>query len=135
MYAPAYDFDVTGVIHASGEIFSDKAIGGKGMTSSSDIRLKHIIGDVELSFEDILNSPSKRFTWLGDTTKTERIGTIAQYWLPILPQVVYTAADGYYAVDYGALANAKADTIAHVVAQLVERLNKLESQLKAQPNA
>ena len=56
---------------------------------------------------------------------------MAQYWLPILPQVVYTAADGYYAVDYGALANAKADTIAHVVADLVERLNKLESQLNS----
>lgn len=129
MYSPQYDFDVTGVIHASGEIFSDTAIGGKGMTSSSDIRLKHIIGDVELSFEAILNSPSKRFTWLGGTDKNERIGTTAQYWLPILPQVVYTSPDGYYAVDYGTLANAKADTIAHVVADLVERLNKLESQL------
>lgn len=129
MFSPVYDFDVTGVIHASGEIFSDKAIGGKGMTSSSDIRLKHIVGDVELSFEAILNSPSKRFTWLGGADKNERIGTTAQYWLPILPQVVYTSPDGYYAVDYGTLANAKADTIAHVVAKLVERLNKLERQL------
>lgn len=129
MFSPAYDFDVTGVIHASGEIFSDKAICGKGMTSSSDIRQKHIIGDFVMLLEDILKMPLKRFKWLDGPDKDERIGVIAQEALKIVPQVVYLKPDGFYGVDYGALAHAEVKTVAKVVAQLVERLNKLESQL------
>lgn len=129
MFSPAYDFDVTGVIHASGEIFSDKAIGGKGTTSSSDIRLKHIIGDFVMSLDDVLKMPLKRFKWRDGPDKDERIGVIAQEALKIVPQVVYLKPDGFYGVDYGALAHAEVKTVAKVVAQLVERLNKLESQL------
>lgn len=129
MFSPAYDFDVTGVIHASGEIFSDKAIGGKGMTSSSDIRQKHIIGDFVMSLDDVLKMPLKRFKWLDGPDKDERIGVIAQEALKIVPQVVYIKPDGFYSVDYGALAHAEVKTVANVVTQLVERLNKLESQL------
>lgn len=129
MYAPAYDFDVTGVIHASGEIFSDKAIGGKGTTSSSDIRQKHIIGDFVMSLDDVLKMPLKRFKWRDGPDKDERIGVIAQEALKIVPQVVYLKPDGFYGVDYGALAHAEVKTVANVVTQLVERINKLESQL------
>lgn len=132
MFSPAYDFDVTGVIHASGEIFSDKAICGKGMTSSSDIRQKHIIGDFVMSLDDVLKMPLKRFKWLDGPDKDERIGVIAQEALKIVPQVVYLKPDGFYGVDYGALAHAEVKTVANVVTQLVERINKLESQLNTQ---
>lgn len=125
MFSPAYDFDVTGVIHASGEIFSDKAIGGKGMTSSSDIRQKHIIGDFVMSLEDILKMPLKRFKWLDGPDKDERIGVIAQEALKIVPQVVYLKPDGFYGVDYGALAHAEAKT---AVRELVEQRTIIAKQ-------
>ena len=125
MFSPAYDFDVTGVIHASGEIFSDKAIGGKGMTSSSDIRQKHIVGDFAMSLEDILKIPLKRFKWLDGPDKDERIGVIAQEALKIVPQVVYLKPDGFYGVDYGALAHAEAKT---AVRELVEQRTIIAKQ-------
>lgn len=125
MFSPAYDFDVTGVIHASGEIFSDKAIGGKGMTSSSDIRQKHIIGDFVMSLDDVLKMPLKRFKWLDGPDKDERIGVIAQEALKIVPQVVYLKPDGFYGVDYGALAHAEAKT---AVRELVEQRTIIAKQ-------
>lgn len=125
MFSPAYDFDVTGVIHASGEIFSDKAIGGKGMTSSSDIRQKHIIGDFVMSLDDVLKMPLKRFKWLDGPDKDERIGVIAQEALKIVPQVVYIKPDGFYGVDYGALAHAEAKT---AVRELVEQRTIIAKQ-------
>ncbi len=125
MFSPAYDFDVTGVIHASGEIFSNKAIGGKGMTSSSDIRQKHIIGDFVMSLDDVLKMPLKRFKWLDGPDKDERIGVIAQEALKIVPQVVYLKPDGFYGVDYGALAHAEAKT---AVRELVEQRTIIAKQ-------
>ncbi len=98
-----YKYSMTsgGVFHAIGGVTTDGYMTAKLSSSSSDIRLKNVIGDTALSLRDIANAPSKYFTWEGDNHRN--VGTIAQYWLNVLPEVVLTDDKGLYSVAYGNL--------------------------------
>ena len=71
---------VNGNLSVSGTIFGT-------VNSSSDESLKDIISEVSLSPEQIANAPAIKFKWKNDGNKTH-VGTIAQYWKEILPEVV-----------------------------------------------
>lgn len=119
-------WDFKGRLHATGAVYSDTAIGGKGLPSTSDKRLKTIVADVVLPLDTVAGAPLKSFFWNDGQDKAARCGTVAQYWERLLPEVVYKQPDGYLAVDYGALAHAEAVTVARELVRLRQRVEALE---------
>ncbi len=122
-----------GNLHVTGSMWSDKAVSGKGLPSSSDERLKTDIRSTLLSMKMLLNAPAVSFLWRDELTGPRRAGTIAQYWLHRLPEVVYTRPDnGMYNVDYGPLAHIEVISLAHHVddelTQLKRRVTALEEE-------
>ncbi len=121
-------WDFKGRLHATGAVYSDTAIGGKGLPSTSDKRLKTIVADVVLPLDAVAGAPLKSFFWNDGQDKAARCGTVAQYWEGLLPEVVYKQPDGYLAVDYGALAHAEAVTVARELVRLRQRVEALEHE-------
>lgn len=132
-----------GNFHATGAIWSDGALSGKGSPSGSDERMKRDINDIILPMDVLLGAPAVSFYWRDGEDPAQRAGTIAQYWLKHLPQVVYTRPDnGMYCVDYGPLAHIELHSLAvHVgdeltaakreIKRLQERVSVLERRLNA----
>ena len=88
-----YD-DAAGAIYTDSGFYSTKFISTKGTADLSDMRLKRVIGSVDLSLEQIAEAPSILFEWRdGDG---ESIGTSAQYWEKILPWVVRRRSHEWY---------------------------------------
>lgn len=122
--APSYKLHVSGVIFATTGIFSNGYVSCLGQNSSSDERLKDVISDLYLDIHTIANAPSVLFKW--KKNGKEDVGTIAQYWQPILPFVVNKDPDGFYGLDYGKTALLSAISIARKVESLEERVERLE---------
>ena len=114
----SYNLYVTGTAYASG-----------GFQNGSDIRYKHILRDIPLTVEDVANAPSFIFRWTDDTAPGEQAGTSAQYWQPLLPQVVMEA-DGRLSMQYGKAAMAAVITTARTVVDHEQRIRRLEDALK-----
>lgn len=105
--APECKLHVVGVIKSSTGMYSDGYMSCLGQNTGSDARLKNIMGDVTLPIEVILNAPAVRFAWnasAGPTMAAKMaVGTIAQYWLDPLPEVVGLLPTDYYGLDYEGL--------------------------------
>lgn len=116
--SPTYKLHVSGTAYASG-----------GFQNGSDIRYKHILRDIPLTTDDVANAPSFIFRWTDDTALGEQAGTSAQYWQPLLPQVVMEA-DGRLSMQYGKAAMAAVITTARTVIDHEQRIRRLEDALK-----
>ncbi len=96
-----------GVIKTSTGMYSDGYMSCLGKNTGSDARLKDILGDVTLPIEVILGAPAKKFSWNASAGPTMAgkmaVGTIAQYWLEPLPEVVGLLPTNYYGLDYEGL--------------------------------
>ena len=117
---------VNGLIHATGGIYSDSYVSAKGNNSSSDIRLKNILCDVQPSLEAFAKAPLFRFAWKSDPDMVE-IGSSAQYWRNVLPDTV-KERDGWLEMGYGNIALAGVITIAREVETLEQRVDRLEKE-------
>ena len=118
--APAYAFHVSGDIYATG-----------GVTTLSDARHKTIIQDTQLSVEQIAGMPAVVYRWNdGREDKDLHVGSIAQDWQRVLPQVVLTANDAEHtlSMQYGVAALISAITIARKVVNHEQRLTELEKE-------
>lgn len=107
-----------------------------GVTTSSDIRLKNIKENVSIQLDDIANAPLFKFTYK-DNDDLIHIGTSAQYWKEILPQLVskYQPKDEqeeYLSLDYTKAAFVAAITLAKEVQQLKAQVLELKNQLNNQ---
>lgn len=109
-YVMQYDgttWNFTGVLKTSTGMYSDGYMSCLGKNDGSDERLKSIIEDVTLPIDVILAAPAKRFAWNANAGAVMAgkvaVGTLAQYWLEHLTEVVGTMPTGYYGVNYGAL--------------------------------
>lgn len=108
---------------------------GSGTTSSSDIRLKTIIENVNLTAEDLKDAPLFKYTY--KTGTTVNTGTSAQYWQTIIPDAVIEDEDGYLALNYSKVATVTAITAVKEIAALKaenttlkERVEALEARLQ-----
>jgi hypothetical protein len=111
---------------ASGMKVSTNILAAGGITMYSDIRKKNIISPLSLPLERIANAPSFRYTFKDDVDRQQRVGTSAQYWLGVLPEVI--GNDGsYYTLDPGTLAVACSISIAK---HLMEHLRKEDERDK-----
>ena len=100
---------------------------GYAFSQGSDATKKNIIGNVELSINQIANAPAVDFTWKMNGRKD--VGTIAQYWKDVLPEVV-NGSEGSYGVNYATLAVVSSIIIARSVETHEQRIARLEQKLK-----
>lgn len=96
------------------------------VTALSDARHKNVIGDTELTVEQIAGAPAIRFQWNDRDDKTVFAGSIAQYWQKVLPEVVQSQADGTLSLDYQVAALISSITVARKVMNHESRLQRLE---------
>ena len=117
--APAYKLDVNGVIYSNIGVYSAGYV-----TALSDARKKDVLGDVELSAEQIAEMPAVRFSWIDKTKPGIFIGTLAQPWQKLLPEAVHTMADGVLSFDYQSAAMASVINLAREVVAIKSKLKR-----------
>lgn len=97
--------------------------------NSSDLRRKNLFGDVALSVADIAAMPAVRFRWnSGRDTQTMHVGTIAQAWQTLLPEVVLEGSDGLLSMDYASAALVSVINVAKSVNDHERRILDLEAE-------
>ena len=118
----SYTLSVGGTIYASGAI-----------TALSDLRDKLVNENAELMIEQIANAPAFSYYWKDKKTHDEllHVGSSAQYWQAVLPEVVLTAKDkkGTLSMQYGVAALVSAITIARKVVNHETRIKALEAKV------
>ena len=100
------------------------------VTALSDEREKNIIEDFEIPLDYIANAPIVSYEWKDKKHHDDRqhIGSIAQYWLREMPELVPEVNDRY-TMDYGRIALLSAITVARMVVNHEQRLRELERRL------
>ena len=98
-------------------------------TQSSDIRRKNIVSDLTLSVEDIANAPLFKFTWKDGKDGNVHIGTSAQYWQGLMPELVSENKNGVLGMQYDVAAMAGVTTVAKVVVDHEDRISAIERKL------
>lgn len=126
--SPSYNLHVSGDIYATGAI-----------TALSDARKKDITGEAVVSVEQIAHAPAVQFLWKDKERRKDgqQVGTLAQYWQTVLPEVVMDKG-GELSMQYGVAALVSAITIAKKVVNHEQRITELEKEneeLKKQLNA
>ena len=123
------------LLHATTGIYSEGYVSAKGQNTSSDMRLKRVLGDVSLPLERIAKAPSFEFRWRDGSG--ESAGSSAQYWKEALPSAVRERG-GYLEMQYGNIALISAIAIAREtmrvdreVARLREECRRLRGRVKA----
>ena len=119
---PSYMLHVAGDVYATG-----------GVTALSDIRHKKVIKDAAVSVEDIARMPAVMYQWNdGREDKELHVGSIAQNWQTVLPEVVLKANDeeGTLSMQYGVAALVSSIIIARKVVNHEDRIKQLEKENK-----
>ena len=137
-YAPAITFHYSFVVgnrlfmNASGTLtYTSTFCANGGVTALSDARHKDIIRDTNLSVEQIAQMPSVVYRWNdGREDDGLHVGSIAQNWQSVLPEVVLTANDEEHtlSMQYGVAACVSAITIAKRVVNHEARIKELEKE-------
>ena len=129
----------TGNLHVAGVVNTDTGLYSAGyVTAASDIRKKNQIGDCALTVKEVALAPSIRFTWKDERIKGVQVGSVAQYWLKVLPEAVREDADGMLTMDYGVIALLSSIATARKLEDVERRVTELErenEQLKKQLKA
>lgn len=101
------------------------------VTALSDERKKNVVGEIELTIEQIAQARAVEFYWKDKRDKDLHVGSIAQDWQKILPQAVYEK-DGELSMDYSVIALMCGITIARKVANIEERLIRIEEKFDSE---
>lgn len=91
---------------------------------ASDKRLKENITDLFINSETIAQMPSIYFNFIGKEDK--HVGTIAQEWQKILPEVVKTTSNGTLSMDYASTSMVCAISLAKEIVKLKEEIEELK---------
>ena len=123
----------TGAINSPSTIFastgltSDGYVSCKGANTSSDMRLKRIIGDVSLTPAQIAGAPAFRFRWKDGTGVSA--GSSAQYWKELLPEAV-DERNGWLEMQYGNIALLSVIALARTAVDHEGRIKRLERMVE-----
>lgn len=100
------------------------------VTALSDARHKTIVGDIDLTVEQIAAMPAIRYRWNDRRDNGLYVGSIAQDWQTILPEVVMTSDDKQrtLSLSYGVAALIASITTARKVVNHEERIAQLEKE-------
>lgn len=97
------------------------------VTALSDVRLKKVLGHVELTAEQIAKASAIRFAWKDGHDKREHVGGIAQEWQELLPQAVVDV-DGRLSMDYSAIAYVSVVSLARKVVAQQREIDSLKAE-------
>ncbi|MBR3330123.1 MAG: tail fiber domain-containing protein [Mogibacterium sp.] len=97
------------------------------VTALSDVRLKRVLGHVELTAEKIAKASAIRFAWKDGHDKREHVGGIAQEWQELLPQAVVDV-DGRLSMDYSAIAYVSVVSLANKVVAQQREIDSLKAE-------
>ncbi len=116
--SPSYKLHVAGAIYATGAI-----------TALSDARKKDITGETGITVEQIAHAPAVQFLWKDKERRKEgqQVGTLAQYWQTVLPEVVSNKG-GELSMQYGVAALVSAIITARKVVDHERRITELEKE-------
>ena len=112
-----YELNVGGAIHAQNGYAEGT------WASKSDARMKNVVGDVDLTVEQIAAMPAVKFTWKNDPEKRVHVGTLAQPWQKVLPEAIETTQADTLMMCYGEAAMVS-------VIKLAQRVLELERMIK-----
>lgn len=102
------------------------------ITAASDARKKNIISNTKFSVNDIASARSILYEWNDDRDKDNEKkihgGSIAQDWLGKADSFLMQDEDGFYSINYGALALCSAITIARMTINHEDRITLLEKE-------
>lgn len=118
----------TGAIYSTTGIYTDGYMTAKIASTSSDARLKRLLGRPSLTLGQIAAAPWVRFAWLDGSGAG--VGSLAQWWQPVLPEVVTRDKKGFFGLQYGVLAYGMAKVVADETIQLKRRVEALERENK-----
>jgi hypothetical protein len=107
---------------------------GTFTTSSSDVRLKENIMNLDNSLDKVVQLQGVSFTWKSNPEYGSRIGFIAQEFEKVLPELVFTnEVDGYKGINYAEVSAVLVEAIKEQK-QLIdtqnERIKDLENKLE-----
>lgn len=127
------DINATGDVTASGNGTFANVLSNGYVSALSDEREKNIIENFEVSLKYIAEAPVVSYTWKDTERRGDKqhIGSIAQYWLREMPELV-PEVNGRYTMDYGRIALLCAILIARYVVNLIERITRLEKTLRGE---
>lgn len=116
--SPSYKLHVAGTIYATGAI-----------TALSDARKKDITGEADVTVEQIAHAPAVQFLWKDKERRKDgqQVGTLAQYWKAVLPEVV-SDKGGELSMQYGVAALVSAIVTARKVVDHERRITELEKE-------
>lgn len=98
-------------------------------TALSDMRKKNVLHDITLRLEDIAAAPLFIHTWKDGRVEGEFVGTSAQYWLGVLPQVVRGTEATEYSMAYGKVATAMGISLARKLLRTDDEVSQLRQQV------
>ena len=116
-----------GTLYAKTGIYSDGYVSAKGQNTSSDMRLKDVLGDVSLPLERIAKAPAFEFRWRDGSG--ESAGSSAQYWKEALPSAVRERG-GYLEMQYGNIALISAISIARETMRVDREVTRLREECR-----
>jgi hypothetical protein len=99
-------------------VHANKGIAEDTWASKSDARLKNVLGEVDLTVEQIAAMPAVRFTWKSRAPHQVHVGTLAQQVQKVLPEVVGETSDSILTVAYGEAAFVSVVKLARRVLEL-----------------
>lgn len=116
-------------VNADGQVYCPKDLIVSGDTASgSDVRFKDIQEDADIKVEDIANAPYFAFKWNDRDDNDTHVGTSAQYWEKILPELVN--GEDFKTLNYGSLGVAMGVSLAKQSINHEERIKMLEEEVK-----
>ena len=99
----------------------------QSLTQRSDMRLKDVVSDLNLKVSTIAQAPSFKYR-LKNGDGTIMVGSSAQYWDALLPEVIHRDAEGILGLDYGVTALASVIAVAKEVTEHERRIARLEAE-------
>ena len=116
-----------GTVHAGTGVWSEGYVSARGQNTSSDARLKTVLGELELSVADIARAPSVNFLWKSDGQADA--GSIAQYWRGLCPVLAPEMPDGTLGLQYGKAALLSVISVAKKTVDTDKRIKALEKRV------
>lgn len=117
---------MTGPLHVDKGIYTEGYVSARGQNTSSDARLKDVTGNVELDIRAIARAPAVFFRW--KDTGGEDVGSIAQYWQALMPQLTPRTSSGMLDLQYDKAALLGVVTVSRRVLDHEERIAALEAE-------
>ncbi len=118
--------NMPGPLHVDKGIYTEGYVTARGQNTSSDARLKDVTGNVELDIRAIARAPAVFFRW--KDTGGEDVGSIAQYWQALMPQLTPRKPSGMLDLQYDKAALLGVVTVSRKVLDHEERIAALEAE-------